>query len=115
MINDKRRLRNDERICKVCGKIFRVRRKGGRKKYCSKFCANEIKKRQMFHRNSLGTSTKSLGVNEVKKQLDRIRNYHGNPIVSDSLSYRDILVNNAVYVLDDDNNYYESIDSLEED
>lgn len=110
----KSRLRKDERICAECGKVFRFKGKAVRKKYCSKSCADEVKKRQMLRRNSLGTSSVSLGEKSIKKELNRIRNYNKRPVVEESLSYHDILVSNAVYCLDEDNNNFECIDLLEE-
>lgn len=110
-------LRKDERICKECGKVFRIRKKWNANKrvYCSSECALKAGKRRDAHRNSLGTSSVSLGKKSIKNELKRIRNYDGKPVVIDSLSYHDILVSNAVYYLDEDNNDFECIDLLEEE
>lgn len=108
-----RKLRSDERICDECGKIFRVKRKRGKPRhYCSKSCADEVHKRQMNHRNSLGTNTISLSEKSIKKQLNGLKDYKKKRNVNYDVSSYDILISKTVYCLDDDNNEFESIEFI---
>lgn len=69
-----RKLRKDERICKKCGKVFRVPknpRNAG--VYCSKECYAIVNKRRAKHRVSIGTpATFSLTSSKVRKEIKRI-------------------------------------------
>lgn len=107
-----RKLAKNERICKNCHRIYRIKGNIRNRKYCSTECAAEAEKRIKNHRSSLGTNTVALGEKSVKNELKKIRNYKKKNKVSYSISYRDILLASSVYRLDDDNNRFVSLDLL---
>lgn len=79
-----RKLAKNERICLVCGKIFRKQRNQPNRKYCSPKCADIAHKRQMRHRNGLGTfliyysNNNSLSENNIHKMAEHVRSYDGS-------------------------------------
>ena len=97
-----RKLAKNEKICSICGKIFRFKRGRGSscRKYCSKQCSKKANRDKAIRRNNLGTcSTLSLTPQSVKYQLYLIRNNidkGAKQFVSEK-SERDVVLERMVY------------------
>ena len=97
-----RKLAKNEKICPICGKIFRFKRRRGksRREYCSDKCYKIAHRRKVNRRVSLGTpATLSLTPESVDYQLYLIRNNidkGAKQFVSDK-SERDVVLERMVY------------------
>lgn len=97
-----RKLAKNEKICPICGRIFRFKRGrgGSRRKYCSDKCYKIAHRRNVDKRCNLGTpNTLSLTHKSVEYQLYLIRNNIDEgyrQFVSDR-SKRDVLLELTVF------------------
>lgn len=101
-----RKLARNEKICPICGRIFRFKRGRGtsRRKYCSKQCSKIANYNKAINRNTLGTpDTLNLTPESVNYQLYLIRNNidkSAKQFISDK-SDRDVVLERMCY----DENY----------
>lgn len=101
-----RKLAKNEKICSICGRIYRVKLKRGKssRKYCSDKCYKIAHRRNVDKRCNLGTpNTLSLTPESVEYQLYLIRNNidkGARQFVSDK-SERDVILERMVYDEDD--------------
>lgn len=94
-----RKLRKDERVCKICGAIFRVKKNQKNIKYCSKTCKKTGHSLRVAHRASLGTpNTLSLTPKNIRREAKRIReNKDDYYVFTSSKSKREVILENMVY------------------
>lgn len=97
-----RKLGKNEKICPICGRIFRFKRGRGksRRKYCSDKCSNIAHRRNRDKRSNLGTpNTLSLTPESVSYQLYLIKNNidkGAKQFISDK-SERDVILERMCY------------------
>ena len=97
-----RELAKNERICPICGKIFRFKRERGNscRKYCSDKCYKLAHGIKVAKRCNLGTpNTLSLSTKSIHYQLYLIRNnidINANQFISDK-SKRDVVLDHMCY------------------
>lgn len=103
-----RKLAVNERVCPVCGRIFRVKRNQRNAKYCCNDHYIIAKNKKTKHRNGLGTTTVSLGEKSIKKQLSAIRsNYdeHADKIFTTESRHEIASKETCYYPGSGENNY----------
>lgn len=97
-----RKLAKNEKICPICGKIFRFKRGRGKscRKYCSDKCSKIAHRRNVDKRVNIGThNTLSLTPKSVDYQLYLIENNidKGAKQFFSDKSERDVILDRMVY------------------